>query len=464
MRTDGLLCIVNAAVHLSAPYQLLWHTVDPASGQVLSSENRHFWTIHPDLLDQVFHAASHRVVALPDEQSIVVLEADTLQEINRILVPHGNPRAGAPALSLGSLAWSHEGARLAITCAPAHGDHGHPIRDFHDEFARINRSSALSEVRIYDVTSAQCQQSLVLQGPEAQIFWSSSLDILVVRCRYERIHPDQGADVTLQTMAPAKQQAEPLITEIGLEGHEQDSCSWIPCSSLLLTSLSGIDARACEMAICIQDPYRLRCILEIPGHLSCSRLVWGSKACPGSKGSLLRVYLAEQGFVAKLWREDGEWQARLLHLEGLELSSAGSMTPSGTACVGLTHQNSQLGVMYHYNVDAQQVNIIADGSDGGCYSRGMLPIAWAGFADSWRHIYAYVHSGESVAMHAVRLVDAQAHKVVGSWTSAALKSLGPGSCQCDTQKPDDLAGVFWSPNGKHLAVRCQQSWALIRSF
>ena len=113
VRTDGLLGIVSAASHRPAPYRLTWHTIHPASGRVLSSEHKHFWAVHPDLLDQLFHAASHRVVAMPDKQSMVVMQADTLLELSRFMMPDGNAEVGAPALSLGSLAWSHDDARLA---------------------------------------------------------------------------------------------------------------------------------------------------------------------------------------------------------------------------------------------------------------------------------------------------------------------------------------------------------------
>ena len=141
------------------------------------------------------------------------------------------------------------------------------------------------------------------------------------------------------------------------------------------------------------------------------------------------------------------------------------MTPSGSASVGLRQHSIQSGEMYHFDVGAQQGHIIAEGLDSMnlCY-QASLPIAWAGFAALWPQIYAYVHRGESAALHAVNLVDAQAHKVIGSWTFAALNSHGIRTHQHETHKLNDLAGVFWSPNSKHLAVRCQRSLFLIMSF
>ena len=467
VRRDGLLCIVSAATHRPAPYRLTWHTIHPASGQVLSSEHKHFWTVHPDLLDWVFHAASHKVVAMPDEQSVVLMEADTLLEISRFRVPDGNPEAGTPALSLGSLAWSHDGARLAITCALAHGKHRFPFQGFHEEFAHKNfRSSTSSEVHIYGVVSAQHQQNLVLQGSEPQISWSSSLEILLVSCYMEHCPDHVSVGGTLRTMHPAEQKVVLIHTQNDPNGLLWEACTWSPCGSLLLTNFIEVWGPGDGFATRIQDPHSLKCIMDTPPHADYPTLAWGCRACTDGKGSHLTAYVAEQGFVAELWQANGEWQAQLRHLEGLENCREGSIMPSGTALVGLRKQRTESKDLFHYDLGTKQESVIARGlhdhkhadDDPSCL------IAWAPIAIAWQQIYAYVHKEGLAAPDSVRLVDANAHKVLGSWTSASLKSQGARRLQRRAQQPDDVSRVIWSPNGRHLAIQCSFARVLIILF
>ena len=86
VRKDGLLCLVEASDYRTRPCQLTWHTIDPATGQTISSEQRHFWTFDSHVGNRVFNAASHWAVAATDHHSLVIMEADTMQEVSRFTV------------------------------------------------------------------------------------------------------------------------------------------------------------------------------------------------------------------------------------------------------------------------------------------------------------------------------------------------------------------------------------------
>lgn len=106
VRKDSLLCIVEAFHHIVGLAELRWRTIDPASGQTLSCTHRHSWLpVGP--LDVMFHAASHKVAALGDEHSVIVMDADTLQKVSKLRLCSRHQDQGEVVASAGSLAWSH---------------------------------------------------------------------------------------------------------------------------------------------------------------------------------------------------------------------------------------------------------------------------------------------------------------------------------------------------------------------
>ncbi|KAK9840314.1 hypothetical protein WJX74_007462 [Apatococcus lobatus] len=117
VRKDSLLCIVDAHHTSSNLSALRWQTFAPATGKTISCTHQHFWFDTFDCyswMELVFHATSHRAVALTDAHLPVVMEADSLQEVSRFLVAPRHQERGKVPLSIGSLAWSHTGAMLAV--------------------------------------------------------------------------------------------------------------------------------------------------------------------------------------------------------------------------------------------------------------------------------------------------------------------------------------------------------------
>ena len=476
VRNDGLLCIVETIYHnLLGLAKLYWHTIDPASGQTLDSKHLHFWLPDDSPLDLVYHAASHRVAVLADEHSLAVLEADTLQEISTIHLCPRHRDQDPGALHAGSFAWSHDGRKLAATL-PRY-PHPRLASLHHDEHV-----SESSEVHVYDISSGECLQSILLASLAPSITWSSSLDMLLVHCDHERI-PGPGADqdqgtwpgqpadgnteiqATVRILEPAKQRAEFVQSQLDPGGNTVfAACHWSPCGTFLLTNHYYFHStlRYC-WEWCVQDPFNLEYIFKMPGHSR--RMSWASRASVDGTGQVLIAFLAASRTVVTFSKVNGHWQASQSQLKGLTSCIDGSLAPSGDmlVAVGKPHQDPSRIQLIHHDPEAQQEHLIVNSFIFTCPDN-TLQMAWAPLPAAWPPMYALVQKVPKHFFDVVNVVDAKAHRVLGSWTTSDISKQALGRSLRWAPKADSLQAVSWSPSGRHLAVFCKDRWTLVLSF
>ena len=349
-------------------------------------------------------------------------------------------------------------------------------------------SSAPSEVRIYDAVAGHCLQSVLVRAVTAVIKWSSSLDMISKWCQYELFHPG-GANpakrsapsltgrlrergTTVRILEPALQRVmlvEPEnILDFCMVG---DACGWSSCGTFLLTSYYREGDRLCRFGTRVHDPHTLEYVFKAPDAMS--TVSWGSSGPPGAEDRVLHAYLPHQGTCVNLWQEHGMWQAGVCHCRGHTALHDGCIAPNAETVVGVRrpsqydgrhcfHGHPQCSISHHDCTTQEGHAIATEFMCGG--SGPQLQIAWARFPCGWPQLHAYVHKASSKALQRVVLVDARAHKVLGSWTAVALKSQALGRPQRRTPEPEILTKVAWAPSGRHLAVFCYQQWVLVMSF
>lgn len=83
-------------------YPLCWHTIDTATGQTLSSEQKHMW---PRYWPHAIFHASGRVVGLVDDTTLAIMDAANLHELARCDI--------SPCHLAHRTMWGEMGARLA---------------------------------------------------------------------------------------------------------------------------------------------------------------------------------------------------------------------------------------------------------------------------------------------------------------------------------------------------------------
>ena len=346
VRMDGMLCIVDAARQLSLP-ELRWHTIDPASGQTLSCKHMHFWFRWASSLNQVYHCASHRLVALGSELPLAVMEADSLEAVSCISVLPRHQQLGQVSCSVGLLAWSHDGGMLAVSIGtfPQYMPSYWPCGP-----------TGNSEVHIHDISSGQCVQSIFLHSSRPSLTWSSSQDLLMVYCDHEHSTPEaatpaDGTPVdfspdgqsrprgaTVRILDPAKPTHVRVDDGAG-SGNRTDleGCKWSPCGTFLIRSRCYKHNTSCDWEWGVQDPATFRYIYKAPGRSS--DLSWGSKALPGGEGQALTASLAASHAIVTFWRANGIWQAAASCLTSLPWCDEGSLSPSGHMLVAMSSRS-----------------------------------------------------------------------------------------------------------------------------
>ncbi|KAK9840061.1 hypothetical protein WJX74_002738 [Apatococcus lobatus] len=464
VRKNGMLGLVEASDYRTRPCQLTWHTVDASTGQTLSSEQRHHWTLDNHIQDHVFNAATHRAVAVTDHHSLVVMDADTLQEVSRLTVLPQHTELDSNALSLGKLAWSHDGQKLAVTLENI----GKCTRSPLPVPYQLRTSLGTSEVQIYDITTRQCLQSVLLRSAGAVIKFSSSLQMLAVHCHSERYDPD-GANPTNKSnprrpMSGDRKQGstirilEPALHRAVLVEPENildfevigDACSWSPCGTFLLTC-AGSTLR--PWGADVLDPHTLKRVFKAPEHMS--SISWALGNPLHSKGRVLMAYLAQSKICIKFWQKDGEWQSEGYSCGEFEFLHRGYITPDGATLVALcrpsqdaSQQHCQAGSSqfntHHLALDDMKGHTVATGFQ--CNRGGpQLRPEWARFPCGWPQLHAYVHKDKAKALQCVKLVDARVHKEVSRFAiTPRHKELGEVALS--------LGSLAWSRTGSHLAV------------
>ena len=316
VRKDGLLRLAEPSDYRTRPCQLAWYIIDATTGQIVSSELRHFWTLDVSIQDFLFYAASHRAVAMTDEHSLVVMEADTMEEISRFrLVPHHAELHVNARCWLGQLAWSNDRRKPAATLEnPAKRWDPRPLPP-PPEMQRSNgHGDGASEVQIFDVASGQCLQFVLLRAVAALISWSSSLAMLSVYCDWEVLHPDsahpammsgsQARGATIRVLEPAVHRAD-MVEREGLADQKQvwEACSWNPCGTFLLTPYQE-DGSPDRVGIGLRDPHTLRHVFTASDVTR--RISWGSEGSLHAEGRALHAFFAQHPICVKFWQEDGE--------------------------------------------------------------------------------------------------------------------------------------------------------------
>ncbi len=225
MGSGGLLRIVEARIWgKCSTGNLVWHTIDPTSGETIDSQFLHEWKRGLCLSGCLYHAVVHRVMGMTNEGSVAIMNADTLAEICRFdpTLDKGDP--GEPVLTLRELAWSPKGNMIAVQVLS--------ILDFRDILG------GTSEVHIYDTASGQCIQSALVQARCMQMAWSKSLDKLAICCESEDtslLEEEEGSATTIRIMDPALQTEALLPAQLAIEfGSGWERCAWTPCGRLLI--------------------------------------------------------------------------------------------------------------------------------------------------------------------------------------------------------------------------------------
>lgn len=115
MGKDSLLRVENA-YHAQRGFlnSLYWHTVDPRTGQTLSSSLGCEWFSSPAQssqagLAQICNPVVHQVVVQAPRNVVYIAEADTLCLISECHAPTGHAVRIGSSAELDSLAWSSDG-------------------------------------------------------------------------------------------------------------------------------------------------------------------------------------------------------------------------------------------------------------------------------------------------------------------------------------------------------------------
>ncbi len=219
------------------------------------------------------------------------------------------------------------------------------------EVPRFRDTRATCEVQIYDVTSGQRMQCLVLQADRAYIMWSSGLHMVSVYSTERGAVLDTSSDSdyddgrvfsltnTVRVMDPSKQTVAVVPEELALQkGRAWYDCCWSPCGRLLVaycdsqTSTSGGH-------IYLLDAFTLTPIFTAAATLT--SISWGLLSCPGQPASLM-AYMPEIRLHARIWQASGVWQVEQMPMQVDEYSS-GWMTPDGRSLL-YYHRTSGIAV------------------------------------------------------------------------------------------------------------------------
>lgn len=434
IRKDGRLCI--AQILKSPPSRLVWHIVDPGTGEILSSVQKHMWTVANSSMTCMHHISSHQVLATIDSATLTIMDADTLQERAqcKIFPCHGS--ASHVGLELFSVQWSPDGTMLAMV-----------LRSRKKSSERLLPSS---EVHIYETSSGQQLQSVLVPAQYPTLQWSANKNLLAV---YRR--KAGSDDLGMRVMQPAGQS----ITEIPqhlANGRLWYNWHWTPGEPLLIGSGHGL---------CIFDPFTMNILLRYEcatHHLSWAflDLSWAAGLFSSTGGKAMAMCVRRHQELVQLVRgSNGDWQASYNLLEDATKWHDASIAPFGRHLVALMGDPADHSAyVCQYDLKTQQQHTVAQRvKHDGKFSWLMLD--WAPTPAAWPQLYAYIHDtfpqptgGQAAIGQSVVLVDSSTHRTLGSWKvkngthTAAFQGVS-----LDVKKVQQLK---WSCDGKHLAVFC----------
>ncbi len=451
--------------HNDAAEKINWHIIDLATGHILASERKLFW--HTDECQPgAVHHAARRVYALHNSRTIVIMDAESLQEITRCTVAPRHGKARYESVNVGSLAWSGRGNMLAVSVQTTNSDDTTAAPSWHPKY----------KVDVYDATSGQCLQSVDFSGPCCHLLWSSRLDLLAVLCSAGSFI-DTGFGAIWQSTASIKV-VDPVNRETRgeLRGPgEISGCHWTPGGDLLIAVFkrNGFE---------IVDPQTMTPICTAPVEVyerPHPGISWALGRSAGSEQRVLTAYLRGKHALIRCCLIRGEWHAARATIGPAGQFSGGCITPCGTALMVLKEAATGGASVSHWDLRAGQSHTIAPAylSSGrfwpGHVSGPQMQPEWAPFPSAWPSLYAYVHMPEATPLgngrfhagpQALKLVDASKHNVLGSWSLADFSQLVVGNQRIKGSGIEKLHNVQWAPDGKHLAVYCDEYLVWILTF
>lgn len=437
MGRDGYLRLVGVMAR-TLPCTLWWHAADTVTGQILSSQPKHSWALPLDQLSPIYHAASHQVLAMSGQGVVVVMDAETLQDIVHIHVGQGSLKQ---PLHLQDLEWSQTSSLLAVSCR------GPP------EAALDPWLQYTFHILIYDTSTGTCLQSVDIPANEAQIAWSSSRNLLAVffQAPFLLENDDELTEAFgsayhgqgIQVLDPSHGHVGVVPSGCFAEECAFETSAWTPCGRLIVVRGVCLLANNCDEYLVFEpDSPALIHKLEAEGQLSWAPI----NGCQDT----LSAYLPWAGCLVTFHYGPSGWQARRRHLPHAGLSDDAAFSPCGKYLVLRADACKRL---YLYNLDEEVLSLMA--SYPRCHfwpASGSVPLPWG-----WRQVFAYVHHqklpGGVQRTPSAALMDGASHTLLGSWTLPdLLNTAGPSAGTGIRNQYWTMPGHFmWACNGKHLA-------------
>ena len=450
-----------------------WHTVDPHSGQVLRSAPGNAWFMDPTSLSQLYHAKASLVLGMPDAGKLVIMDADSLQEVACVCAAQGltaQADQSDAGLCFRSCRWSTRGDMLAVSIGPHRA---------------VADRLILPRICICATASGQCLQSIELPGASMtyqeniKFSWSSSLDVLVV-CWAG--HSDQFVttepaisscfpEVQIMLLYPVQQFREEILPPPGAEW--ELACTWTPCGQLLVVGFKT-GGTSCRYGACVTDPLTHLPIYTITLHNSFYWKTWimWSNICSHREPSDTPVaYIPHRHALIRFQHCDGGWNVSEISLKpNLRMPNfccGKPLAPNGSYLVGARQSSEGKACLCHW--DAENGACLRVGSAFSASSHGMLDVDWAPFPPGWSPLHACILShglscaavGDDLPLldhdHGmfprISLVDANSPQVCGSWAPADLcKHMQAPALK--TWFAWHADGLRWAPSARHLAVLC----------
>lgn len=501
MGADNLLHIVESAGAQISGYDseydenyvrpsMCWRKISPTSGQTVASLSRPYQSLKEK---PVLHLSTGGVLGMADQQTLVVIDSDSLLEISRLSMPSHfadiwvDPRHSRVL----EVAWSHTGSMLAVVHASQAALHGYITK----------------QVLVYDTATGACLQQHPVQRIESGngvLCWSPTLDILAL-CAWPLtqegpeidygdedssggvVHRGNAVIMVLEPSASRSTVVDCNQDELGPTGMK--GCGWSPCGMLLfvpwwqLDTTQQTDALAKQHGFSVVDGHSLRVVFaakdifhrEMQGGLQ-----WRTGVPSASPNSIKPVStLWACGMIVDFHQDSlGEWKAAAKQIMELGSSGCTSLSPDRQTLVGV-QQHSCLGHVARESSWAQPEILIYSEQDCCRDPFRFLPdqhhalVEWAPFPHAWLPLYAVICQwrpknkrsrskeicdGKQTLPNELVLVDSRRHVVVGRWTAAMLRQAASSSqtaAEVHTLQNDNFESLDWAPNGRHLAVLCR---------
>lgn len=489
-------------------YSITWHIVNPATRQILRSQRKHGWPTQLPKLKHVYHAASSRVVAMSETNTLAIMHAVTLEEITRCDISPRHPsliKANSGVME--QLAWSHSGSMLAVAMSsyPAmlDGEDGG-----WDAAMRAGKCMA-SEVYIFDTATGCCLQSVAMPASRVSLSWSPCADQLAVessrQCWQEFLdrYQPQGDQASVDDgpsdhagrpcnflwgapedddsyrfegqvwlLTPQFGRSELLGSPQGLQSQAQwTHCQWSPHGRLLVLRWAS-NCSSFASGFKVLDSKTLQAVFESlnpAGNMS-----WAASAPSALRGPCLSAVFPKE-IVCFTSTKEGEWEVRAQSSSLFEPVHTVHISPDGDTIIGLRQKSSGQYGIYHRSLGQDMGEWL--GTEDRQYPPDWHP-EWVPFSCRWSQIYASIHpaqlmllgtenmQGPAFGTPSISLVDAKRNAVLGTWTPNALAN-ALSQTMGDSRRCERSVGAMydtlWSPDGRHLAVFCD-SCILVMDF